>query len=169
MNKNEFIEKIDKEILPTIREQLLEVYGLGHEEGLNDTSLQQYFVSHGIPDAAIIDLGLPSGTIWINSMKSMCYTDAQKLGLQFPTYEQIDELKKIRRSDDGGLSMLGLNGKRFYIQMHNRVAYFTESEIDKDFEFFANYLTANGNWNCTHVYAGESVYFWFVLPNGIKI
>ena len=50
--------------------------------------MQQYLTSHGIPDAQIIDLELPSGTKWINPKKAMCYTDVLKLGLQLPTEDQ---------------------------------------------------------------------------------
>ena len=171
MNKNEFIEKVDKEILPAIREQLLEAYGVGYEEGKKEVTLEEYLESHGIPDAMVIDLGLPSGTKWIFPKKKFCFTEVIQNGLQFPTAEQIAEFKKIKliQQNYSEVDICGLNGSRTKISHHGDGIHFNKCIVMNNmFKISTERFGRGDNWFYPTIYAGDKVYFMFVLPEGVK-
>jgi hypothetical protein len=178
MNKNEFIEKVDKEILPAIREQLLEAYGVGYEEGKKEVTLEEYLQSHNLEKRHLVDLGLPSGTVWINIYKELSFVEAQKLGLQFPTFDQVAEFKKcmIKKmpfaSGIGGVvDVVGLNSKA--CRVANKKAalclWNNMASLSDDFEVSGYVLSyEDAEYRYKSVFGGERYYTLFVLPEGVK-
>lgn len=178
MNKNEFIEKLDKEILPAIREQLLEAYGVGYEEGKKEVSLESYLESHNLDKRHLVDLGLPSGTVWIATHKELSFVEAQKLGLQFPTFDQVTEFKKcmIKKtpfaSGNGGVvDVLGLNSEKCRVASSSAslCLWNDSASLNENFKVNGYVLTyEDGDYNYKSVFGGERYYTLFVLPEGVK-
>ena len=171
MKKNEFIEKLDAEIMPAIRQQILEAYEEGYEDGHQDSSLDGYLEAHNLHKDLLVDLGLPSGTIWI-PIGEMTFTEAKKRGLQFPTEEQILELIKCKQIEKGNVIYIkGLNSREISIAVKEKInfALWTdESYVNEHFNVDGGTILDNGSFYDMSVYAGDKFRTMFVLPDYVK-
>jgi hypothetical protein len=176
MKRNEFINKLDNEIMPAVREQILKAYDEGYTECHQDSSLEGYLKSHNLTINNIVNLGLPSGTIWIDIDEVVPFTKAKELGLQFPSTEQIEEFKKCKFEEhkwsatDGGIYVVGLNGnKRIILRKGAKFCLWAKDAVmDDNFEVWGERAYFEERLGSTQVYAGEKFYTLFVLPDYVK-
>lgn len=178
MKKNEFISKLDNEIIPAIREQILKAYDDGYTEGHIDSSLDSYCTAHNLNKSDLYNLGLPSGTTWISSLVLLTFAEAKELGLQFPTKEQIQELVKCKLvKENGRIFAVGLNGTKMHLSWEDNkcVLWTCDSYVSEDFYIHdrnSRVLKYNNKYGLRKLtegtYAGDQVYTLFVLPDNIK-
>ena len=135
MSKQEFQKEVEESILPMIKHQLISAY----EEGYKQSPLDKYIKNHKL-EGKVIDLGLPSGTLWVVQNESRIFGDAEKLGLQYPTQEQIDELMKCKwhyaQYDPWHGHILGPNGieESVWDACHATLCLWTaDAMVDDDF------------------------------------
>lgn len=174
MDKAEYIKRIDSEILPSIREQLIAAYEKGFEDA-QTKSIKEYLKEHRLDESNIVDFGF--GTKWIYKWGSMRFEDAKKTGLQFPTKEQILELTRCQVFVDEGpwykpMYMRGPDGTKIQIGAHDIsfCLWTDDSCIDEDYYIIGNVIRENKfqfDFD-TKVYAGESFCTIFVLPNHLQ-
>lgn len=176
MRKNEFILKLDKEIMPAVREQILKAYDDGYTEGHLDSSLDSYCKAHNLDKSNLYNLGLPSGTTWIRPHVLLTFAKAKELGLQFPTKEQIQELVKCKLvNENGKIYARGLNGTEIFLSWENHecVLWTDDSCVSKDFyihdSMVLKYYNKYGlRFYNERTYTGDEVFTLFVLPDYVK-
>ncbi len=168
MKKNEFVAKLDNEIIPALRERILHAYDEGYTEGHRDCTLRGYLESHQLKKSDhLVDLGLPSGTMWINPKLHITFTRAKELGLKFPSKEQINELVRCKLiNHNGRLYIKGLNGNEILLSWkdHNFALWTDESIINENF-FVNGTILYNEDFYNMSVYAGDLFRTLFVLPD----
>lgn len=162
--------KIDKEILPVIREKLLCAYDKGYRQATIDAYCRRHNVS-------CVDFGLPSGTLWIVRQENLTYTDAKARGLEFPTEAQVDELYrckwKLDEDDIFCCHVKGPNGQETGVFNSNgpKLCIWTKESTELysyvDGYIFTNY-GANPLLKKTTVFVGESYSTLFVLPTDLS-
>ena len=113
MTKDEFAEQFAEQKVEELKAIVKESYLKGYEQGC----LHAY-QPPSIDDHVVVDLGLPSGTMWTKEplcildygykQKKMSYQEASKLSI--PTEEQWDEVCKYCRFE--GRYIIGLSGER---------------------------------------------------------
>lgn len=176
MKKNEFISKLDNEIIPAIREQILKAYDDGYTEGHLDSSLDSYCKAHNLDKSNLYNLGLPSGTTWIRPDVLLTFAKAKELGLQFPTKEQIQELRKCKLvNENGRIYAKGLNCTEIFLSWENFecVLWTDDSCVSEDFyihdSMVLKYYNKYGlRFYNERAYAGDKVFTLFVLPDYVK-
>lgn len=173
MRKNEFILKLDKEIMPAVREQILKAYDDGYTEGHLDSSLDSYCKAHNLDKSNLYNLGLPSNTTWICTHRLMTFSRAKELGLQFPTNEQIQEFMKCKLvSGNGRIYAKGLNGIEIPLSgLCNECALWTdESCVSEDFYIHGSTILRykEVRYYKQIAYAGDDFFTLFVLPDYVK-
>lgn len=178
MKKNEFISKLDNEIIPAIREQILKAYDDGYTEGHLDSSLDSYCKAHNLDKSDLYNLGLPSGTIWIRPDSLLTFAKAKDLGLQFPTKEQIQELVKCKLvNENSRILAIGLNGAKMHLswETYECVLWTDDSCMSEDFYIHdrnSRVLKYNNKYGLRclteKTYAGDQVFTLFVLPDYVK-
>lgn len=176
MRKNEFILKLDKEIMPAVREQILKAYDDGYTEGHLDSSLDSYCKAHNLDKSNLYNLGLPSGTTWIRPHVLLTFAKAKELGLQFPTKEQIQELVKCKLvNENGKIYARGLNGTEIFLSWENHecVLWTDDSCVSEDFYIHGSMVLKYYNkyglrFYNERTYTGDEVFTLFVLPDYVK-
>lgn len=170
----DFEQFVDTKILPSIREQLLKAYS----EGYQDSSKDNYIKANHL-ERLIADFGLPSGTIWIAPQNDLTFRQAVESGLQFPTIDQIRELRKckwsIERDENGAIniSVKGPNGHteqwRYYEDSGNGLCIWTDESINEEKDFYTTgYIDAEKGLEpirkSTRIFVGDKFSTMFVLP-----
>ena len=176
MRKNEFILKLDKEIMPAVREQILKAYDDGYTEGHLDSSLDSYCKAHNLDKSNLYNLGLPSGTTWIRPHVLLTFAKAKELGLQFPTKEQIQELVECKLvNENGKIYARGLNGTEIFLSWENHecVLWTDDSCVSEDFYIHGSMVLKYYNkyglrFYNERTYTGDEVFTLFVLPDYVK-
>lgn len=176
MNKQDFQNELEQKILPMIKQQLLSAY----EAGYNQSSLDKYIKCHKL-EGKVVDFGLPSGTLWVVRNESCIFSDAEKLGLQYPTQEQIDELIKCKwnysQYDSWHGHILGPNGTNAGVwdACHATLCLWTsDAVVDEDFMVDGNIVVLdweekNGvRLEHKKVYLGEKFSTLYVLPSELE-
>lgn len=172
MEIKDYEKKLDQELLPSIKEQLLCAYADGYQQATIDNYMRKHHVS-----GRLVDFGLPSKTIWIVRMESLTFRDAQKLGLQFPTEEQIEELLKCKwrqeQYDGWHCHVRGPNGCEMGIfdSCHQKLCVWTNGSKEDD-NFIVTGYVYDGKENTLtkgSVYSGDKYSTLFVLPSDLAI
>lgn len=176
MNKQEFQKELEENILPLIKQQLLSAY----EEGSKQSSIDKYIKQHKL-EGMVVDFGLPSGTLWVVRTGNRIYSDAEKLGLQYPSLEQIEELMKCKWSysqyDCTHGHILGPNGIKqgVWDACHDTLCLWT-SEASVDEDFMVDGIIVELDWDEKNgvklehkkVFSGERYSTLYVLPSNLE-
>lgn len=170
MDKLEYIKMVDEEILPSIREKLVSAFESGVECGKKEVTLEEYLKSHNLSTHNVYDFGLRSGIKFIFTGREMRFEEAQKLGLQFPTYKQACELCNLKYQDGTFLTALGPNGKKAHIKTRHEkfCVWFNDSVIDSSYNVKCNLWNGENYTHNTEVYSGQSFKTVFVLPEYLQ-
>lgn len=168
MDDLQFVQYVDKTILPYMRNQLLAAYN----QGKSALNMKHYLQQHNIAAATVVDFGLPSKTKWIIKTHIYSFREAKELGLQFPTIEQYEELLKCKWShqqyDAWHCHVLGPDGFEIgiYDSCHNKLCvWFDFSEEDENFRVKG---CLNGTNELSDVYVGDKYATLFVIPTYIE-
>lgn len=170
MNIGQFEQNIDEKVLPLIKEQLMLAYTNGYkeaEEEWRDMTIEEYKTKHNID--RVIDLDLPSGTIWYR--KQISFKEISTGDIKLSTKEQNTELlqcKWHKRADK--ICIMGLNGERFYFG-HPREKICLWNQDSKQNEFYSMgwlYDVEQDKFISEQVFSGEKFWTLLVLPDNLK-
>lgn len=164
-----FVDYVDKELLPAIKKKLFEAFSRGHNEYRTDDYIKLYHL-----EGRVVDFGLPSGTKWIvRNGRKMTFREAKNYGLQLPSEDQIQELIKCKWSYVHGDAwhghVLGPNGYEtgVFDSYHNNLCLWpNDAQEDENF-MVMGYVYKNGDERPqkSSVYVGERFESLFVIPN----
>ena len=174
MNKEDFEKKVDNEILPLFREYLLKAFN----DGCNQMTLDNYLEEHPMVRGNIINFGLPSGTKWIIRQSNRSFLDGKRLGLQYPTQEQIEELMRCQweqyHYDGFHGRVIGRNGvvAGVYDSYHSTLCLWTnESKENENYmvdAYICEFKDGAMKYEKTKVYSGNKYSTLYVLPSHLK-
>lgn len=170
MDITEFEQNLNEKVLPLIKEQMMLAYTNGYKEAekeREEMTIAEYKKKHNID--RVIDLSLPSKTIWYKKLLS--FDDISKSDIKLPTDEQIDELIKCKwYKCYGKICLMGLDGIRNVIcDPSEEICFWYQNSELFDFNLWGKvYDVERGEFIYKKVFSGEKFWTLLVLPNNLK-